>query len=87
MVQKPHQERLTRLSAGVRMAKRVYEDAQEARDAAIEEADLDNVPLLRMVRWTKLSRSHLDKVILRRTAARQTAALKAMQLAPGPVDS
>lgn len=82
-----HEERLTRLAERVRMSKKVASDDREARDDAIEEADLDGVPLLRIVRRTKMSRSHVDKVILSRTAARQTAALKAIQLAPGPVDS
>lgn len=82
-----HEERLTRLAERARMSQKVASDDREARDDAIEEADLANVPLLRIVKRTKMSRSHVDKVILKRTGARQTAALKAMQLAPGPVES
>jgi DNA-directed RNA polymerase specialized sigma24 family protein len=65
------EERLRRLGAAAEAAQAAWEDAREARDAAIEQADLEGIKPQRIAELVGLSRSAVRNVIRDRTAARQ----------------
>lgn len=65
--------RLIKLANAAKAAGDVAEDAKEARDAAIEEADLDGMSTKRIAKLVGLSRSGTALIIEKRTAARQAA--------------
>lgn len=65
------EERLRRLGAAAAAAQAAADDAREARDAAIEQADMDGLSPRRIAALVGLSRSGVRQVIADRTAARQ----------------
>lgn len=65
--------RLHRLGTSARSLRDAYEDAREARDQAIEQADLDGWSLGEISRAVHLTRANVHKIVADRTAARQAA--------------
>lgn len=69
-------ERVRRTSDRVRRLTDELEDARKARDAAIGEADLLDVPPATIVADSGLVPSHVDKIVLAATIARQEEAAR-----------
>ncbi|OLE29607.1 MAG: hypothetical protein AUG44_03405 [Actinobacteria bacterium 13_1_20CM_3_71_11] len=61
-------------------AEKAWADARTARDAEIEAADVDGASIRRIAREAGLSPSHVDRIVARRTAARQDRLLTATGL-------
>ncbi len=76
-------ERLRRLGTAVRISEELAEDDREARDAAIEEADLAGLGVRQIAKDTGLSPGRAQAIITARTAARQARQARAVGLAQG----
>lgn len=63
--------RLTRLAAAAKISRQVASDDVEARDTEIEHADLQGMGIREISRLTGLSPGNVQRIIARRTAARQ----------------
>jgi len=82
----PIRVRLQRLGDAARAAEDTATDAREARDAAIEEADLAGMSVLEIGRHVGLARSRITVLVAAQTARRQAAAREAAGLTGGPLD-
>jgi AraC-like DNA-binding protein len=67
------EERLVRLARAAEASKDAAKADQEARDAAIAEADAAGLGLREMARLTGLSPTQVQRILIRETAARQHA--------------
>ncbi len=63
--------RLRRTSSAARAARQAHLDAAEARDQAIEDADVALVSMAEIGRLTGMAVSHVQRIVAKRTAARQ----------------
>ncbi len=73
-------ERLRRLGDAARASDQLAEEDREARNRAIEEADLEGWSNREIGRWVGMSPSAVHGIIVARTAARQAAAARAVGL-------
>lgn len=73
-------ERLRRLGAAARASQAVADDDREARDAAIEAADLAGLSVREIAQLADVSPSRVQTIIVVRTAARQAAHAHAVGL-------
>ncbi|GFJ92467.1 hypothetical protein [Phytohabitans rumicis] len=64
-------ERLRRLAAAARESRKVWETDVDARDAEIDEADREDMPIRAIARHTGLSAGHVQRIVTAQTAARQ----------------
>ena len=74
-------ERVRRLALAAQRSHAVWEVDREARDAAIEDADLDGFSLREIADLTGLTSQRVHQVVLERTAARQHRLAKKVGLA------
>lgn len=82
----PLRERLRRTGAAAKAAEDHATDAREARDAAIEDADLAGMTAQEIARHVDLARSRVTVIVGEQTAARQAAAKHATGLDGGALD-
>lgn len=66
-------ERLRRLAAAARTSRDVYRTDVEARDAEIEQADVEGMGTREIARAAELSPGHVQRIIAARTAERQAS--------------
>lgn len=63
--------RLKRLADAARASQQAAEDDREARNTAIGEADAAGWPLREISRWTGMSPSHVQRIVIDQTTAHQ----------------
>jgi hypothetical protein len=73
-------ERVERLAAAARASQDLADADREARDQAIEEADLEGASRREISRAAQLSSTQVQAVVLRRTAERQDRLARAAGL-------
>jgi len=78
-------ERLRRLGEAARLADDLASDAREARDQAIEDADVAGLGIRQIAHDSGMSPGRVNTIVTQRTAARQERQARAAGLAPGSV--
>ena len=73
-------EKLRRLGEAARISEEVAADDREARDTAIEEADLAGLGIRQIATDTGMSPGRVARIVVNRTAARQAAQRHAVGL-------